>query len=383
MSAKLALVFFLWRRENTTPEQFADYYERSHLPFLSTLVPQPSIHERSYPLDSNALTSANPHREGIFSFDSVTAVIFDAQSDFEARISSLADETKRRQVELDEARFTQPDKRLTYVAETESDEAPEYEQLKASASAVSILQISSRRPGIERAQFKSDYEAEISASCPLPGELRHIRYYLLHDHPYSYSRGVWGDEPRRAMDVVEEFTFHSQQTAEQGIEILRTLAQKSNVIDQVATMMLNVRQVSRIADLPYEPKLTKEREMGPDYQDSRNEGQSAKPWAVIAKFDIKEGCEVEWMRLVQEVIDSMKHEETFISTSMCTHPTEQGKFMLYEVWKDRDEFFTVQVKREYRHQLMERLPTLIRSPVIFDEWNQIRADYANAIQANQ
>jgi hypothetical protein len=71
MSSKLTFVFLLWRREGTTPEQFADYYERNHLPFLSTLVPPPPIHERSYPLDSNAITPANRPREGIFSFDSV------------------------------------------------------------------------------------------------------------------------------------------------------------------------------------------------------------------------------------------------------------------------------------------------------------------------
>ncbi|MDJ1134170.1 hypothetical protein [Streptomyces iconiensis] len=32
--------------------------------------------------------------------------------------------------------------------------------------------------------------------------------------------------------------------------------------------------------------------------------------------------------------------------------------------------------REYRRPLMERLPELTRSPVVFGEWAEIRADYA-------
>ena len=117
MSPKLTFIFLLWRREGTTPEQFADYSERSHLPFISTLVPPPPVHERNYPLDSNAITPMDRPREGIFSFDSLTAVTFDAQSDFEARMASLVDESKRRQAETYEDHFTQRERRVTCVAE--------------------------------------------------------------------------------------------------------------------------------------------------------------------------------------------------------------------------------------------------------------------------
>lgn len=61
---------------------------------------------------------------------------------------------------------------------------------------------------------------------------------------------------------------------------------------------------------------------------------------------------------------------------MCTRPDEPGKFLLFEVWEDRDEFFATQANRQYRRPLMERLPELTRSPVIFDEWTEGRADYA-------
>lgn len=90
MPPKPAFVSLLWRREGTTPKKFADYYESSYLPLISTLVTLPLIHERSYPIDSNAITLTNRPSEGILSFDSVTAMVFDAQADFEVARNSLA-----------------------------------------------------------------------------------------------------------------------------------------------------------------------------------------------------------------------------------------------------------------------------------------------------
>ena len=242
MSSKLTFVFFLWRRQGTTPEQFADYYNRDHLEFISTMVPMPSIHERSFPLDSNLIIPANRPREGILSFDSFTAVTFDARSDYEARLPILADESKRRQLEADEDKFTQSERRVTYVAEVESREAPDYEQL--TSSAVNVLQISRRCPGIERAEFKSAYEAEIHASRALPGELRHMRYYLLPEHPFSSSRGAWGDLPKSTMDVVQDIAFRNHEAAEQAAARNLSAAQKSKVIDEAVTMMIYTRRAS-------------------------------------------------------------------------------------------------------------------------------------------
>lgn len=102
----------------------------------------------------------------------------------------------------------------------------------------------------------------------------------------------------------------------------------------------------------------------------------SKPWAVVARFDLKDGAHQEWLAIVEEVIDAMRHEPTFISTSLCADPSAPGRFMLFEVWQDRDEFFDVQANRNYRRTLMARLPDLVRSPVTFEEWNELRADYS-------
>lgn len=374
MPPKPAFVSLLWRREGTTPKKFADYYESSYLPLISTLVTLPLIHERSYPIDGNAIILTNRPSEGILSFDSVTAMVFDAQADFEVARNSLADESKRKQVDADEDRFTQKERRVTYFSEVESSKAPEYDRLTAatSALAINVLQISRRRTGIERAQFKSDYEAEISATEAVPGELQHMRYYLLPEHPASFFSGVWGNEPETAMDVIQVITFHSQEAAEQGIRNLQAAALKSDVIDEAAKFILCARGVSEIPNLKV--KSTEEQELEAIPQASKNEHHPRKPWVVPAKFDVKEEGEAEWLQIVHGVLDAMRHEGMFISTTICADPSEQGKYMLFEVWKDRDDFFTVQAKREYRHTLMERLPALLRSPVVFEEWTQVRVD---------
>ena len=112
-----------------------------------------------------------------------------------------------------------------------------------------------------------------------------------------------------------------------------------------------------------------ERVAGPD-------PRSAGPWAVVARMTVKEGRQEEWLSLVNEVMNTMRHERTFVSTSMCVHATDPHKFMHFEVWESREEFFGVQVHRDYRKALMEKLPSLLEEPATFEEWVETRADYA-------
>ena len=107
-----------------------------------------------------------------------------------------------------------------------------------------------------------------------------------------------------------------------------------------------------------------------------NKETPAKPWVLIAKFDILEGCEAEFIEIVQQVLDEMRHEKSFISASMCTNPDEQGQFMLFEVWKSREEFASIQVHRDYRKPYEARVQKLLRSPRTYEQWLEARADYA-------
>lgn len=52
--------------------------------------------------------------------------------------------------------------------------------------------------------------------------------------------------------------------------------------------------------------------------------------------------------LVASVLDAMRHEPTFINTVLHRDPADPTRLMLYETWLDRDDFFQVQLKRDYR-----------------------------------
>lgn len=240
MSAELTFAFFLWRRQGTTPEEFADYYNHRHLELLTSLgIPLPAVHERSFPVTGDAIVPAGP-REGIYSFDSFTAVAFDSEEEYEARLKILSDESIRSKAEADEDRFTQRALRMTYATEAERRQTPEYAEL--AASAVFVLAIGRRRPGLDRAEFKRVREAEIAAAEALPGELRYNRYYVLPEHPFSYSRGAWGDEPKTAIDVVEELAFRTEEDASRGLEAFQ--ARESAAVDRDASVMLFVWRAS-------------------------------------------------------------------------------------------------------------------------------------------
>ncbi len=101
-----------------------------------------------------------------------------------------------------------------------------------------------------------------------------------------------------------------------------------------------------------------------------------RPWVLCVHFDIKEGCEAEFIEKVTVPIDAMRHEKSFLSFSMCSHPSEPGRFFFHEIWESREEFMAVQRHRDYRHGYYARLQDLLRSPLLFDECYEMRADYA-------
>src|SRR3546814_17743425 len=94
----------------------------------------------------------------------------------------------------------------------------------------------------------------------------------------------------------------------------------------------------------------------------------------LSKIHIKDGLVSEFLDRVQQVLDEMRHEKTFLSTSLCAHPTDENTFLLFEVWKDKDEFFTTQLDREYRRPHTDRFKVLVVTPPVFEEWHELRLD---------
>jgi quinol monooxygenase YgiN len=101
-----------------------------------------------------------------------------------------------------------------------------------------------------------------------------------------------------------------------------------------------------------------------------------KEFALVVDVKTKAGLEQEYERLMMEVVERQTAEPTFIGTSVHRDPDDPTHFVLYEVWRDREDFETVQKKKPYRRAYEESLERLLERPrmMIFlvPTWSQGR-----------
>jgi quinol monooxygenase YgiN len=97
--------------------------------------------------------------------------------------------------------------------------------------------------------------------------------------------------------------------------------------------------------------------------------------AVVVTLKVRPGMEEEFLSLLTPVLDTMRHEVTFISAALHRSPDDPTSFTLYEVWADRDDLVDVQMKRDYRTTYEARLPNLLREPRRAEIWDRLRADF--------
>lgn len=70
--------------------------------------------------------------------------------------------------------------------------------------------------------------------------------------------------------------------------------------------------------------------------------------------------------ILKSVVDIVKNESTCISLKVIQSVCNPDHFMLYEEWCDYDEFFTVQLKRDYRQGFSEKLGAVRGKPSTFE-----------------
>ncbi len=91
---------------------------------------------------------------------------------------------------------------------------------------------------------------------------------------------------------------------------------------------------------------------------------------------VKPGCEEKYQLLLEPVLDAMRYEPTFINTILHQDAEDSSRFMLYETWADRDDFFDVQRNKSYRAEYERLLPNLLRAPREITSFNPLRSDFA-------
>ena len=103
---------------------------------------------------------------------------------------------------------------------------------------------------------------------------------------------------------------------------------------------------------------------------------AGKPFTLVTTLPLKPECINEFLTLVDEVNDRMRYEPTFLNTVLSRSDDEPGTIVIHEMWLDRDDFTSVQMKRDYRACYEARLPALLRTERTMQYFEPVRADFA-------
>ena len=96
---------------------------------------------------------------------------------------------------------------------------------------------------------------------------------------------------------------------------------------------------------------------------------------LLATVPIRPGREDGHLAPVNAVNDEMRHEPISVNTLLHRSTDGPAMFMRYETWRDRDDFFAVQMKEPYRAQYEAKLPGLLRAPRTMVGFGTLRADH--------
>ena len=99
-------------------------------------------------------------------------------------------------------------------------------------------------------------------------------------------------------------------------------------------------------------------------------------FTMFVTIPLKPECVDEFLYLVNAVNDRMRHEPTFVNTALSRSGDDPSLFMLHETWVDRDDFFEVQMRRDYRAEYEGRLPAMLRGEREMRVCVPVRSDFA-------
>ncbi|MDT3379887.1 putative quinol monooxygenase [Labrys portucalensis] len=78
--------------------------------------------------------------------------------------------------------------------------------------------------------------------------------------------------------------------------------------------------------------------------------------------------------MLDELLDTMRHEENFVNATLHSDPEDPCRFLLHETWVDHQDVLDVQLNRPYRQAWHEALPELLAQPREVSIWQPLRVD---------
>ena len=96
----------------------------------------------------------------------------------------------------------------------------------------------------------------------------------------------------------------------------------------------------------------------------------------LIEFDVKPAERERFLRLLDGVLDAMRHEEMFMDATLHADPQNENHFLLHETWRSHEDVLTVQLARPYREEWHAALPELLDGERRISMWQKLRSDRA-------
>ena len=96
----------------------------------------------------------------------------------------------------------------------------------------------------------------------------------------------------------------------------------------------------------------------------------------LIEFDVKPAERERFVRLLNGVLDAMRHEEMFMDATLHADPQNDNRFLLHETWRSHEDVLTVQLARPYREEWHAALPELLDGERRISMWQKLRSDRA-------
>ena len=94
----------------------------------------------------------------------------------------------------------------------------------------------------------------------------------------------------------------------------------------------------------------------------------------LIEFDVKPTESERFRRLLNGVLDAMRHEAMLVGATLHADPENDTRFLLHETWQSHEDVLSVQLARHYREEWHAALPELLANDRKISIWQPLRSD---------
>lgn len=217
------IMFFLWRRDGMSVEDFRSYYEDKHAHNNQKVRPASADYRRNYPLLDDAWTDA----EGLAAlggFDVMTENFYPQRSAFENVLDVMIRSPAAKLIEEDEAQFEIRHRKRVFVVDevpTVEFDSPRYDTtaLRNETAKFKLVRYVRRNEAVSPAEFREQYELVRAPALAriFAGSIDYRRNYLKFEDALTFNgpqeRPTPIERSTFPCEMIEEIWYESREAA--------------------------------------------------------------------------------------------------------------------------------------------------------------------------